>query len=517
MMCKFASRDPERTGKRAANDLRLHAIAQPIKKPRANKTETRNQEIKEGDANDDDDARSVVTVVPHELATVAEEDEEQEKEAEAGQSRQGQTSQPREERVRDVEEEAEDAERRQRQEELGRPRTPEPANLGMGSDLFTDAKQPPQYAPSAELLDALNSRLLLLSNQLESFMARMTSLQAQHDATQSIILNLQAKVVEMEDKVKTSQSGHDEIFSASISAATSAASAVVASAFAARYAQTPAKSDTEKATLEQMMTDLKKNVDAQWSSMREEWSEGQARLAKASEEWEAKIKQVDSKLATLNAVSDPPLANGSDYHPNGTLRHVLAAPPSPRSLSSDSRRSSRRKRSGSSTGRPGNRTRSQSPTGTNGTSASPYDSMTDSRSVTSVSQANCDDEGLRAASPDFESDETLHDAKDAGELLGLSLIYDGFDRLLTADAADNAVTASHTARKRATSIQYIHTHPIPSTAFGVLLIGVAGAKVKLICNLKTPLICPPHARLLDCFRLRFRLSSLCYMPWLAQP
>ncbi|KAL4259333.1 hypothetical protein AB1N83_014284 [Pleurotus pulmonarius] len=80
--------------------------------------------------------------------------------------------------------------------------------------------------------------------------------------------------------------------------------------------------------------------------------------------------------------------------------------------------------------------------------------MTDSTSVTSVSQANCDDDGLRAASPDFESDETLHDAKDAGELL---------------------VTASHTARKRAAPIQYIQTHPIPSTAVSVLLIGVAAA------------------------------------------
>lgn len=438
---------------------------------------------------DDDDARSIVTVVPHELATVAEEDEEQEKEAEAGQSREQETSQPRAEKVRDVEEDAEDAERRQRQEELGRPRTPEPASLGMGADLFTDAKHPPQYAQSAELLDALNSRLLLLSNQFESFMTLTTSLQAQHDAAQSTILNLQAKVVELEDKVKTSQSGQEDVISASISAAT----AVVASAFAARDAQTPSKSDTEKATLEQLMTDWKKNVDGQWSSMREEWSEERARLAKASEEWEAKIKQVDSKLATLNAVSGPPLASGPDEHRNGNLRHVLATPPSPRSLSSDSRRSSRRKPSGSARGRTGNRSRSQSPTGTNGTSASSYDGMTDSTSITSVSQAGCDDDVLRAASPDFESDETLHDAKDAGDLLGSSLIYDGFDRLLTVDAADNAVTASHAARKRAAPIQYIHTvsispnplnqpltchylqHPIPSTAFGVLLIGVAAA------------------------------------------
>lgn len=47
----------------------------------------------------------------------------------------------------------------------------------------------------------------------------------------------------------------------------------------------------------------------------------------ASEEWEAKIKHVVPKLTVLNAVSDPPLANGADDHPNGNLRHVFAAPP----------------------------------------------------------------------------------------------------------------------------------------------------------------------------------------------
>ncbi|KAF9492738.1 hypothetical protein BDN71DRAFT_1509189 [Pleurotus eryngii] len=155
------------------------------------------------------------------------ETEEPEREAKAGQSREQETSQPRAEKVRDVEEEAEDADRRQRQEELGRPRNPEPASLRMGADLFTDAKHSPQYAQSVELLDALNSRLLLLSNQFESFMTLTTSLQAQHDAAQPTILNLQAKVVELEDKVKTSQSGQEEVISASISAAT----AVVASAF----------------------------------------------------------------------------------------------------------------------------------------------------------------------------------------------------------------------------------------------------------------------------------------------
>ncbi|KAF9490850.1 hypothetical protein BDN71DRAFT_1453828 [Pleurotus eryngii] len=101
--------------------------------------------------------------------------------------------------------------------------------------------------------------------------------------------------------------------------------------------------------------------------------------------------------------------------------------------------------------------------------------MTDSTSVMSVSQAGCDDDVLRAVSPGFESNGMLQDVKDAGDPLGSSLIYDSFDHLLTVDAADDTVTASHAARKRAAPIQYIHTHPIPSTAFGVLLIGVAVA------------------------------------------
>lgn len=46
----------------------------------------------------------------------------------------------------------------------------------------------------------------------------------------------------------------------------------------------PAKSDAETAKLEQLMADWKKNIDGQWSGMREEWLEGQARWAKVSEE-----------------------------------------------------------------------------------------------------------------------------------------------------------------------------------------------------------------------------------------
>ncbi|KAF9486873.1 hypothetical protein BDN71DRAFT_1459105 [Pleurotus eryngii] len=44
------------------------------------------------------------------------------------------------------------------------------------------------------------------------------------------------------------------------------------------------------------------------------------------------------------------------------------------------------------------------------------------------------------------------------ELLGSSLIYDGFDRLLTVNTANNAATAPHTTRKRAACPHPIHSY-----------------------------------------------------------
>lgn len=68
-----------------------------------------------GDDDDEDDGRSVCTVVPLELETVQEEDEG------------------------DVEESEE--ERNARREELGRPRTPEPSSMGMHDDDFKRSRQ----------------------------------------------------------------------------------------------------------------------------------------------------------------------------------------------------------------------------------------------------------------------------------------------------------------------------------------------------------------------------------------
>jgi hypothetical protein len=98
-------------------------------------------------------------------------------------------------------------------------------------------------------------------------------------------------------------------------------------------------------------------MEGQWSNIQEEWNQERERLAKAREEWEGKVKQVDSSLVALQT-----RAQSHSGLPNGDIKHNgLVTPPSPRSLSADSNRPRmRRKRSGSSRGRSCSRSRSRS-------------------------------------------------------------------------------------------------------------------------------------------------------------
>ncbi|EEB96691.1 hypothetical protein MPER_04131, partial [Moniliophthora perniciosa FA553] len=94
------------------------------------------------DSDDDgDDSRSIATITPHELERVDEEDEDAEEEQVEEDEENGHSSGSRHRvdeldmddssREQDREHEESDDERRIRREELGRPRTPEPTNLGM--------------------------------------------------------------------------------------------------------------------------------------------------------------------------------------------------------------------------------------------------------------------------------------------------------------------------------------------------------------------------------------------------
>jgi hypothetical protein len=168
----------------------------------------------EGERDDDDeDARSVLTIVPHELETVEEEEEQHIEGID-------QNHQPdmMEEEVGDNE-----GEQRRRQVELACSRTPEPIGLGMTHNLLRieddedlpphshRQKQPslpipisvpaptaaptPTLAASTSVIDTPLERLTTFSDQLEFTVELSSSLQAQHVALQSMILVLEEIVV----------------------------------------------------------------------------------------------------------------------------------------------------------------------------------------------------------------------------------------------------------------------------------------------------------------------------------
>jgi hypothetical protein len=269
---------------------------------------------------DDDDTRSVGTVVPHELDRVDEEDEL----------------------------DSEDEERRRRRDELGRPRTPEPTGMGDSDDDESESK--PLLPRQQPIPQEMEQRLTTLSHQLESALELSRSLQAQHASAQMTICQLEGKVSALESLIQTTQSH--------VQAQNEAQQAAIAQVVdAVRIPVEERERDRESIT--EMINEWKRNVEVKWSSVQEEWNAERDRLKRARDEWENKAKsieegivsKVESTLVTFQHQQRQQLLNGNtkyvDNHGPG-----LVTPPSPRSLSSDSMRPrSRKKRSGSSRGR----------------------------------------------------------------------------------------------------------------------------------------------------------------------
>ena len=264
-------------------------------------------------SNDDDDARSVSTIVPHELERVDEEDEEAA---------------------------AEHEDRRRSSREVGRPRTPEPSLAE-----FEDDHQRPK--PRSHIPEDIIHRLETLSSQLESALELSRSLQAQQTSAQNTIQLLELKVTELQQLVQVTQTKVDnqhESHQAAIKEAIESARAP------------EQEREKERESLTEMINEWKKGVEGKWTSVQEEWSVEKDRLRRARDEWELKTKtiedgilaRVESRLSVIQQRDGHPFMNGS-AKPNG---QGLVTPPSPRSLSSDSMRPrSRKKRNGSSRGR----------------------------------------------------------------------------------------------------------------------------------------------------------------------
>jgi len=136
----------------------------------------REQRRNEEFSNDDDDARSVATVVPHELERVDEEDEDAA---------------------------AEHEDRRRSSREAGRPRTPEPSLT-----VFDDDHH--RSKPRSQIPDDIIRHLETLSSQLESALELSRSLQAQQASAQNTIQPLKHKATELQQLVQATQKNSDE-------------------------------------------------------------------------------------------------------------------------------------------------------------------------------------------------------------------------------------------------------------------------------------------------------------------
>ncbi|KAF9074708.1 hypothetical protein BDP27DRAFT_1316695 [Rhodocollybia butyracea] len=301
----------------------------------------------------EDDSRSVGTAVPHELERVDEEDEESamdepvrdrvdELELEMAAPEEEVKSSPNG-AVHDGE--FEDVEVDEDRQQLGRPRTPEPSNLGMGrpKPMTSPTTFTPQPLPNA-IVDELTTRLNTLQAQLDSALALSSNLQAQHSTAQSTISALENKVEALENLVTATLTAQQRPLAPQTAAS--------------ELSEQALSQHVERESLTSMVMEWKKSVEGQWSNVQEEWNQERARLSRAREEWETKVRQVDDGLERMQRMQKVAL-DTPFFHSNGDIKHGLVTPPSPRSLSSDSNRP-RRKRSGSSRGRTSSRKRSTS-------------------------------------------------------------------------------------------------------------------------------------------------------------
>ncbi|KAJ7034774.1 hypothetical protein C8F04DRAFT_1101088 [Mycena alexandri] len=295
-------------------------------------------EDEESEPDDDDDARSVSTVVPHSLERVDEEDEEEEPASEDDDKKNESTFRSSSPEQEDVFQEHEE-DRAQRRAELGRPRTPEPTNMGMARNLArsstlrsplvpSSSSESPSSPPNSASINELTSRLTLISTQLESALAMSETLQAQHAAAQSTIGALEDKVKRLEGLV----------------------SAVVGSA-PTMDSKNDAAAPPEPESVSAALLSLKNSLQGQWSTVQEEWAQERERLKRTRDDWESQMRGVvDERIKAKFSAHDgfAPSLSGVSYANGG-----LATPPSPRSLSADSAHARRRRRRSGSRGRSG--------------------------------------------------------------------------------------------------------------------------------------------------------------------
>lgn len=410
------------------------------------------------EVDEEDDAHSISTIIPHELEPVDEEDEEQVAAAERedqvdetgyGGGRADPIDPEREreddadrqrERERQIESAEQEALRKQEDLNVGRPRTPEPSfglrereqeDVGKetatkptvtvavnsprtrsGTLLAPNNRSPssPLSQPSTTAIatmaangptnDEVLEQVLQLSAQIAAMVKLTSNMEAQYAAAQDTIKALENKVTNLERMAKETQESPRS--KAVVGVSTEDVAPVLPSPSVEEQLQpehaieSKRKDEEEKKSLTEFFAEWKKTVEGQWSDVKEEWREERERLKRAREEWEAKMKSMDSGLDKMNqlhtttstlvkdiGVQKQELSRmqervqsqfqqvvvGLKVGNGDALKHGtghgsgLVTPPSPRSRSSDSgggRRRRKRRSTSGSRGRSGRRGRGES-------------------------------------------------------------------------------------------------------------------------------------------------------------
>jgi len=324
---------------------------------------------------EDDDTRSIVTAMPHELERVDEEDEDQFVNDQHEQFDEPKLVQPLEDDAlkfvdqdlsSSCDETMEEEEQRREDLNVGRPRTPEPSRLGLLAPVRRSTLSSPlSHIPTSELRSTptndVHEQVEKLSKQLSTVIQLTSALEAQHSAAQVTIKGLEGKVEALEEVLKTTEE------------------ALVKVQAANKELKPTVKEKVDNLegkhfnSLVEMMVEWKKSVEGQWSSVREEWTQERERLAQARDDFEFKLRHVDSgleKIASLQTTISSQqqqiqaqvqqqqqqlsALNNTTHVPSHPFLHVngdalkynggLVTPPSPRSQSSDSGRYRRRRR-----------------------------------------------------------------------------------------------------------------------------------------------------------------------------
>ncbi|TEB31198.1 hypothetical protein FA13DRAFT_1569730, partial [Coprinellus micaceus] len=307
-------------------------------------------EEEDEDMHDDDDVRSVATVTGHELERVDEEDEA----GSASSSRIADKEQEERDEYERREQEAEDAAREEAErrdaEGVGRPGTPEPVlptsagkravsplSQSTSSRENTTIASLHASAASAKETEAIKEQLSALTAQVSAVLALTSTLEAQHAAAQDTIRGLEGKVEALESLLRQQIQQQQ-------------AAAPVVEKESTPQPSPPEEKPAEKESLTDRITEWMKNVEGKWNTVQEEWNQERERLGRAREEWESKVRLVDSNLQKLANANASTSAGGygrvGGVYVNGDVvkHNGLVTPPSPRSQSSDSGRYRRRRR-----------------------------------------------------------------------------------------------------------------------------------------------------------------------------